>query len=88
MGDMLPDTSSRSVYPYERRTMNMRILNIVTSPRKEKSASAAIANAFLSEYREHARDVTLIRWIFGKNNFPSSTRKRSAPNTRVSPANR
>jgi len=38
---------------YVRRTMNMQILNIVTSPRKEKSASTAIVNAFLSEYREH-----------------------------------
>ena len=36
----------------------MHILNIVTSPRKEKSASTAIVNAFLSEYREHVRDVT------------------------------
>ena len=37
----------------------MRILNIVTSPRKEKSASTAIADAFISEYREHVRDVTV-----------------------------
>ena len=37
----------------------MHILNIVTSPRKEKSASTAIVNAFLSEYREHVRDVTV-----------------------------
>src|ERR1700716_1281178 len=37
----------------------MHILNIVTSPRKEKSASTAIVNAFLSEYREHVRDVTI-----------------------------
>ena len=37
----------------------MRILNIVTSPRKEKSASTAIADAFISEYREHVRDVTI-----------------------------
>jgi FMN-dependent NADH-azoreductase len=37
----------------------MNILNIVTSPRKEKSASTAIVNAFLSEYREHVGDVTV-----------------------------
>src|ERR1700676_1989236 len=37
----------------------MRILNIVTSPRKEKSASTAIVNAFLAEYREQVRDVTV-----------------------------
>ena len=37
----------------------MHILNIVTSPRKEKSASTAVVNAFLSEYREHVRDATV-----------------------------
>jgi FMN-dependent NADH-azoreductase len=37
----------------------MNILNIVTSPRKEKSASTAIVDAFLSEYGEHAGDVTV-----------------------------
>ena len=37
----------------------MNILNIVTSPRKEKSASIAVVNAFLSEYRERVRDVTI-----------------------------
>ena len=37
----------------------MNILNIVTSPRKENSASTAIVNAFLSEYREHVGDVTV-----------------------------
>lgn len=37
----------------------MRILNITTSPRKEKSASTAIVNAFLSEYRECVGDVVV-----------------------------
>jgi FMN-dependent NADH-azoreductase len=37
----------------------MNLLNIVTSPRKEKSASIAVVNAFLSEFREHVRDVTV-----------------------------
>ena len=37
----------------------MRVLSIVTSPRKEKSASTAIVNAFLSEYRAHAGNVTV-----------------------------
>jgi FMN-dependent NADH-azoreductase len=37
----------------------MNILNIVTSPRKEKSASTAIVNAFLSEYRAHVGNVTV-----------------------------
>jgi FMN-dependent NADH-azoreductase len=37
----------------------MKILNIVTSPRKENSASTAVVNAFLSEYRANVRDVTV-----------------------------
>jgi FMN-dependent NADH-azoreductase len=37
----------------------MRILNITTSPRKEKSASTAIVNAFISEYRERVGDVVV-----------------------------
>jgi FMN-dependent NADH-azoreductase len=37
----------------------MRILYITTSPRGEKSASTAIANAFLSEYRERVGDVVV-----------------------------
>jgi FMN-dependent NADH-azoreductase len=65
----------------------MRILNIVASPRKEKSASAAIANAFLSEYREHARDVTIDTLDIWQKQLPEFD-ERSAPNTRVSPANR
>jgi FMN-dependent NADH-azoreductase len=39
--------------------MRMNILNIVTSPRKEKSASTAIVNAFLREYRTRVDDVTV-----------------------------
>jgi FMN-dependent NADH-azoreductase len=37
----------------------MNILNIATSPRKEKSVSTAIVNAFLAEYREHVGDVSV-----------------------------
>ena len=37
----------------------MRILNITTSLRKEKSASTAIVNAFISEYRERVGDVVV-----------------------------
>jgi FMN-dependent NADH-azoreductase len=44
---------------YVRRAKKMNLLNIVTSPRKEKSASTTIVNAFLSEFREHVRDVTI-----------------------------
>jgi FMN-dependent NADH-azoreductase len=39
--------------------MTMNILNIVTSPRKEKSASTAIVTAFLREYRARVDDVTV-----------------------------
>ena len=48
----------------------MNILNIVTSPRKEKSASTAIVNAFLSEYREHVRDVTVDRLDIWQERLP------------------
>ena len=37
----------------------MRILNITTSPRKDKSASTAIVNAFLAEYKERVSDVVV-----------------------------
>ena len=37
----------------------MRILKITTSPRNEKSASTAIINAFLSEYRERVGEVVV-----------------------------
>jgi FMN-dependent NADH-azoreductase len=48
----------------------MHILNIVTSPRKEKSASIAVVNAFLSEYREHVRDVTVDRLDIWEEQLP------------------
>ena len=35
----------------------MHVLNIVASPRKEKSVSAAIVDAFLSEYKERAGNL-------------------------------
>lgn len=43
----------------------MRVLNIVASPRKEKSASVAIVDAFLSEYKARVADLlvdTLDTW--------------------------
>ena len=42
-----------------RKASKMRILNITTSPRKDKSASTAIVNAFLAEYKERVRDVVV-----------------------------
>ena len=37
----------------------MRILNIVTSPRKDQSASRALVEAFLREYMTQADDVVV-----------------------------
>jgi FMN-dependent NADH-azoreductase len=48
----------------------MHILNIVTSSRKEKSASTAIVNAFFSEYREHVRDVTVDKLDIWQEQLP------------------
>ena len=39
--------------------MKMHILDIVASPRNEQSVSTTITNAFLSEYRGRACDVTV-----------------------------
>ena len=44
---------------YVRKASKMRILNITTSPRKDKSASIAIVNAFLAEYKERVSDVVV-----------------------------
>jgi FMN-dependent NADH-azoreductase len=50
--------------------MKMNILNIVCSPRKEKSASNAVVNAFLREYRERVRDVTVDRLDIWQEQLP------------------
>src|SRR4030088_2750783 len=52
------------------RTTKMNILNIVTSPRKEQSASTAVINAFLSKYRERVRDVTVDRLDIWQEQLP------------------
>src|ERR1700746_2767455 len=48
----------------------MNILNIVTSPRRGKSAYTAVVNAFLSEYRERVRDVTVDRLDIWQEQLP------------------
>jgi FMN-dependent NADH-azoreductase len=68
--------------------MNMRILNIVTSPRKERSASTAVVNAFLSEYREHARDVTIDTLDIWQEQLPEFDAEAISAKYKVSPANR
>jgi FMN-dependent NADH-azoreductase len=60
----------RSVHLYVRRAAKMHILNIVTSPRKEKSVSTTIVNAFLSEYRGHVRDVIVDRLDIWQERLP------------------
>jgi FMN-dependent NADH-azoreductase len=45
--------------------LKLRVLNIVTSPRKEKSASVATVDAFLFEYKGRVADLpvdTLDTW--------------------------
>src|SRR5262245_29646545 len=37
----------------------MRLLNIVTSPRNDQSASRALVDAFLREYMTQARDIVV-----------------------------
>ena len=59
-GDVLPARFVSAMQKsYVRRAKKMNLLNIVTSPRKEKSASTAIVDAFLSEYKRGARNVSI-----------------------------
>ena len=37
----------------------MHVLNIVTSPRKDQSASRMLVDAFLREYMKHADDIVV-----------------------------
>src|ERR1700736_1791833 len=50
---------------YSRKELEMRILNIVTSPRRERSASIAICDSFLFEYKKKIKGLvvdTLVVW--------------------------
>src|SRR6202030_2115854 len=69
-GVLLRRPHQRCAETYVRRATKMNLLNIVTSPRKEKSASTAIVNAFLSEFREHVRDVTVDRLDIWQDGLP------------------
>ena len=54
----------------------MHVLNIVTSPRKEQSASRALVGAFLREYMTQAGDIvvdTLDVWQEGLPEFDAET---------------
>ena len=48
----------------------MNVLNIVCSPRREKSASTTVVDAFLREYRERVRDVTVDRLDIWQEQLP------------------
>jgi FMN-dependent NADH-azoreductase len=48
----------------------MNILNIVNSPRRDKSASTAVVNAFLLEYRDRVRDVSVDRLDIWQEQLP------------------
>jgi FMN-dependent NADH-azoreductase len=55
--DELSNTGFGGLHILHEKESKMRVLNIVASPRKEKSASAAIVDAFLSEYQERAGNL-------------------------------
>jgi hypothetical protein len=44
---------------YRRKELEMRILNIVTSPRGERSASIAIVDSFLCEYKKKIKGLVV-----------------------------
>jgi len=44
---------------YERKEVAMRILNIVTSPRRERSASTAIVDSFLFAYQKKVKGIVV-----------------------------
>jgi hypothetical protein len=44
---------------YSRKEVGMRILNIVTSPRKERSVSIAIIDSFLFAYQERIKGLVV-----------------------------
>ena len=65
----------------------MHVLNIVASPRKEKSASAAIVDAFLSEYRGRAGNLLVDTLDIWQERLPEFDFE-AMPNTRASLVNR
>ena len=55
--DKLSNTRLGGLHTLHEKESKMHVLNIVASPRKEKSVSAAIVDAFLSEYKERAGNL-------------------------------
>ena len=56
----------------------MRVLNIVTSPRKEESASRALVDAFFANIWRRQTSSSSTYWMSGRNAFRSSTRNSRA----------
>jgi FMN-dependent NADH-azoreductase len=54
----------------------MDVLNIVTSPPKDRSASRALVDAFLREYKRQADDIVVDTLDVWQDGFRSSTRRR------------
>ena len=61
----------------------MYLLNIQSSPRRARSASIAVADAFVEAYRQVYPDVIVDMLNVWEENLPSSTKKPSAQNTKV-----
>jgi FMN-dependent NADH-azoreductase len=64
---------------YERKEVGMRILNIVTSPRRERSASTAIVDSFLFEYQKKVKGLvvdTLDVWAESLSEFDGESDRR------------
>jgi len=53
------EAEERACPTYRRKELEMRILNIVTSPRRERSASIAIVDSFILEYRKKIKGLVV-----------------------------
>ena len=60
----------------------MYLINIQSSPRRSRSASIAVADAFLEAYRQVCPEVTVDTLNVWERSCLSSTRKPSAQNTK------
>ena len=60
----------------------MYLLNIQSSPRRSRSVSIAVADAFLEVYRQVCPDAIVDSLNVWEEKLPDSTRKASAQNTK------
>ena len=66
----------------------MRILNIITSPRRERSASIAIVESFLSEYKKRTQGLEVDTLDVWTESLPEFDAEAIGANTKVSPESR